>query len=108
MITHILYLWLGLLVQIGIHGEYRVEKTVDGSGGPLRHTSVLRLDAAGVYKYTDVAVDKSGQTISSDTIRGEWYLKEDTLITRNYEMKWLVRKRSLVKLSSVRLVYRKQ
>lgn len=108
MTIFIFSIWLLFTLQSGVDGEYSVKKTVKETGGPIYHVSKLRLNLDKSYLYTDAAFDKSGQVVSADTIKGEWYLVGDTLITKNYNVKWLVRKKSLIKLASVRLTYRKQ
>ncbi len=101
-------IWLVSMFQFGIEGVYSTKRKVKNTGGSLQHISTLKLGVDKSYVYTDAAFDRSGQIISSDTIKGEWFTIGDTLITKNYDVKWLVKRNSIIKLSATKLRYQKK
>ena len=103
------FLWIVGAFLNRIEGEYCLKKRFNNTGGSLQHISTLKLNADKSYLYTDIGFDKSGQFISGDTMQGTWYAVGDTVITENYNVKWLVKRNSIVKLSPFyKLKYRKK
>jgi len=96
------------IFQYQIEGEYYLKKNVKNTGGSLKHFSSIKLKSDKSYIYIDAAFSKSGQLISSDTIQGEWRTVGDTLFTKNYNSKWLIKRNSLIKLSVTKLNYYKK
>ncbi len=101
-------IWFLSIFQSGIAGSYSARKITKDAGGSLQHVSSLKLEIDSTYQYTDVAFDSSGEIILADTIKGEWYTVGDTLLTKNYNVKWLIKRNSLIKLSVIKLKYRKE
>ena len=106
IITYLI--WLASTFQSGIEGSYSIQKITKDTGGSHHHVSSLKLKDDNTYKYTDIAFDRSGKIVLADTIQGEWYIVGDTLLTKNYNVKWLIKRNSLIKLTAIRLKYRKE
>lgn len=92
------FAWLVCLFQIGIEGEYCVEKKENSTSGSLYHISTLKLRKDKSYLYTDISTSRSGNIISGDTIRGEWFTTGDTLITKGYNVKLVYKEKFFNKI----------
>jgi|SRR4051794_5520721 hypothetical protein len=93
--------------QQPVEGEYVVTKIVPSPAGRLKHISTLTLHKDRTYVYTDASFSKD-EMLSADTVKGDWYTAHDTLVTKNYNVKWLIRKNALVKLSVDPLRYKRR
>lgn len=77
------------------------------TAGRIHCVSTMRLNIEGSSQYSSVIFDRFNVTISKDTINGQWLCVGVTLVVTNFGSRFLVRKRSLISLAEVRVVYRK-
>ena len=88
------------LYQIQVVGEYQSKGKSNSVGGSFKYISTLKLNEDKTYIYEDTSFRSSGEVLDGDTVSGNWYTVGDTLFTTNYQVKWLIKKNKLIKLSA--------
>lgn len=103
-------IFLTFTYQNTLIGTYVYKGKSKSFGGTSKYIATLEIKEDSTYQFLSSNLNKySGDVIDSDTVNGNWYIKNDTLFTEGLKFKWVVKKNKLIQKSYFKdLVYQKQ
>lgn len=106
-------LFICTLLVIGnfnLVGKYEYRGYAKSTLGKFKYIATLNLNEDSTYHFVSASFNKyTDRMLDSDTVVGQWFLKNDTLYTQGYNVKWVIKRNRLIQISAGEdIVYKKQ